>query len=284
MLRIADRDLAPKAVSVLDALQAIVDSAPDYPKRVVAAKDQWQEKTSTVAKSNAFRTVRATLADMCVGPIRCSYCEDSLADEIEHIYPKNLFPEVTFRWSNYLYACGPCNGPKSNRHGIVVKDTVEEFKRGRAEVIVPPPDGPVALINPRMEDPLEFLELDIGGVTPDGVQIDGTFDFLSVDSLSRADGARAIFTIEVLGLNREVMRVARANAFRGFRARLREYVVEKEHECSATRLMQLKEDLLRTPHLTVFAEMRRQRLVWPEIDHLFQRAPEAESWSLVLQS
>ena len=47
------------------------------------------------------------------------YCEDSVADEVEHFRPKDLYPDVVFAWRNYLYACGQCNGGKNNRFSIV---------------------------------------------------------------------------------------------------------------------------------------------------------------------
>lgn len=77
------------------------------------------------------------------------------------------------------------------------------------------------------------------------------------------------------------MRVARMNAFRGYRARLREYVSEREGAALVARLDELRRDLLATPHLTVFAEMRRQRSHLPEIDDLLLRAPEAAIWPVV---
>jgi len=281
MLRISDRPLPKAAADILATLQKDIDDVAGYPGQVAAAGQAWKDKTSTVAKTTAFRAVRSTLAEMCVGPIRCAYCEDSLADEVEHIRPKNLFPQVVFVWANYLFACGPCNGPKSNRYGLMVDDQVEEFIRSPIGPIVPPGVGPAALIDPRSEDPFDFLELDLGGVTPDGEQIEGTFDIMPGDGLSTADAARALFSIDVLGLNREVMRVARENAFGGYRARLREYAEEKETGAPASKLARLQKDLLGTPHLTVFAEMRRQRLRLPEIDELFNRAPEAQNWPLI---
>lgn len=281
MLTIGRRPLAASAAAVLADIQTIVDATADYPARVEAAKTQWDQKTSTQAKISAFRTIRTTLAEMCVGPIRCAYCEDSLADEVEHILPKTLFPEHAFNWQNYLYACGPCNGPKSNRYGVLAGVEIAEFVRRRGQPIVPPPTGEPAFIDPRTEDPLHFLELDMGGVTPGGDTIDGTFELLPADGLTDAANARARFTIDVLGLNREVIRVARANAFGGFRARLREYVECKEAGEPAPNLTRLMRDLLSTPHLTVFAEMQRQRALLPEIDDLFGRAPEAVTWPLV---
>lgn len=281
MLAIGQRTLTVATTTILAELQAVVDAFVDYPARVKAAKAQWDQKGSTHVKAATFRTIRATLAEMCVGPVRCAYCEDSLANEVEHILPKTLFPERTFDWQNYLYACGPCNGPKSNRFGVLRGTKIVEFVRRRGSPVVPPPTGISGLIDPRTEDPLLFFELEMGGVTRSGDLIEGTFELLPVDGLSPALLARAQFTIDVLGLNREVIRVARANAFGGFRARLHEYAKHKDEGVLAVNLARRKRDLLSTPHLTVFAEMQRQRALHPEINRLFERIPEAVTWALV---
>lgn len=280
MLKIVDRELSKAASVTLDFLQNKVDGAGDYASRVAAAGTEWNNKLSSGFKQMAFRTIRTTLSEMCIGPVRCAYCEDSLADEIEHILPKSWFPESTFRWLNYVFACGPCNGPKGNRCGVVVGDSVTELERRRGDPAAPPVSGQSAMINPRTEDPLYFLELDIGGQTESGEAIEGTFNFLPAIGISAKDEARASFTINVLGLNREVIRVARANAFGGFRARLQQYVEIKEHLAPASELEELKGDLLRTPHLTVFAEMRRQRKFWDYLRDIFDKAPEIMDWPL----
>lgn len=281
MLQIVERQLAPSAHTTLESLQALIDAEPNYASMVEAAKRAWDTKTSTRAKADAFLAVRKTLAEMCIGPIRCAYCEDSLADEVEHIRPKNFFPAHVFRWENYLFACGPCNGPKGSRYGVISNGAVVEVFRAPKGPVIPPPAGASALIDPRTEDPLEFLELDLGGTTPDGTELPATFEFLPKDTATLLAQARATFSINVLGLNREVMRVARENAFGGFRARSREYVVEKESGASDGRIDELRDDLLSTPHLTVFAEMRRQQAYLPAIQALFLAAPEAANWPLV---
>lgn len=281
MLQIADRELPATASGVLGQLQTLVDGGAGYPEQVALAKKQWDKKTSTSAKAAAFLSVRATLDKMCIGPRRCAYCEDSLADEIEHILPKDLFPQNAFKWSNYLYACGPCNGPKSNRYGVVNGAAVSEFKRGKDDPIVAPPAGTAGCIDPRTEDPTRYLELDLGGTTPDGEVLEGTFNFLALETLGPADLARAEFTIDVLTLNREIMRVARKSAFTGFRARLREYVAEKQVGANQKKLLELRSGVLDDRHLTVFSEMRRQRHLLPDIRDLFEQAPEAIDWPVI---
>lgn len=281
MLPIADRVLPQTTSKALSRLQAIVDAGPDYAACVALAKKQWDSKTSSETKKAAFQSIRVTLDKMCVGPRRCAYCEDSLADEIEHILPKDLFPQSVFNWGNYLFACGPCNGPKSNRYGVVNGATVDEFVRRRGDPIVAPPAGQAGCIDPRREDPMALLDLDLGGQTSDGTILEGTFNFMPAEGLAATDLARAVFSIGVLGLNREIMCVTRANAFTGFRARLREYVEEKRDGANAAKLDRLRDDLLNSHHLTVFAEMRRQRSVLPGIDGLFGQAPEAFGWALI---
>jgi len=159
-------------------------------------------------------------------------------------------------------------------------DVTEFIRRPRRDVVAPPSGDP-ALLDPRSEDPTGFLELDLGGVTPDGSVLTATYDFLPRDGLSKLELARADYTITLLDLNREMLRIARENAFGGFRARLYEYAEKREAGVSPIILERLRSDLLRTPHLTVFAEMRRQRLSLPEIDALLLRAPESAQWPLV---
>lgn len=118
-------------------------------------------------------SIRKNLATMCIGSVRCAYCEDSAADEVEHILPKNLFSQHSFKWSNYLFACGPCNGPKSNRYGTVNGVSVKEFTRSKKDPVVPPPVGQSGFIDPRTEDAFDFLEMDLGGTTPHGIVLEG---------------------------------------------------------------------------------------------------------------
>ncbi|WP_416759017.1 hypothetical protein ACNI65_20380 [Roseateles sp. So40a] len=282
MLIIRDQMLPAAAQQQLNVFQASVDALADYADRVEAAASAWKTRTSTVKGEAAFKAVRATLAQMCIGPIRCAYCEDSLADEVEHIKPKSFFPDLAFVWANYAFACGPCNGPKGSRYAVVSRGTLREVVRTRGLPPAPAPAGRCALIDPRTEDPTEFLELDLGGVGADGTQLDPTFDFLPKEDLSATATARAEYTIKTLGLNREVLRKARSNAFGGFRARLREYAEKMEAGADVAELARLRDDLLGTPHLTVLHEMRVQRLWLPEIDDLLNRAPEASMWPLVI--
>lgn len=204
-----------------------------------------------------------------------------MADEVEHIKPKSLFPQDTFSWSNYLFACGPCNGPKNDQYGVVQGNQVIEFRRGRNDPVIPPPIGQSGFIDPRHEDPFDFLEIDLGGTTPDGKELEGTFRVVARYGLPPLEAARAEFTIRVLDLNREATRKARENAFGGFRARIFEYVQKKEDGEEEAGLEQLQQGILSTPHLSVFEDMRRQKDFLPEIAGLIDCAPEVLDWAVV---
>ncbi len=46
---------------------------------------------------------------------RCMYCEDSRGTDIEHFWPKEPYPEKSFKWVNLLWACAGCNRVKGAR-------------------------------------------------------------------------------------------------------------------------------------------------------------------------
>jgi len=166
MLRLQNIGLTQGAVTDLQAWQAIVDGMPTFPGQVTEAKRQFKLKNT---RSNpAFQVVRSALTQMHGELIRCAYCEDSVADEVEHIYPKDLYPERVFVWENYTYACGPCNGPKSNRFAIFLATDGSEVdisppkRKPQGWIPARPPKGDALLIDPRNENPLDFLWLDLG--------------------------------------------------------------------------------------------------------------------------
>lgn len=198
------------------------------------------------------------------------YCEDSVADEVEHFRPKDLYPEVVFAWTNYFYACGPCNGPKNNQFSIVdANSQLIDVTRPRGAPIVSPTSGDIALIDPRRESPLDFMMLELRD----------TFEFTSIAQAGSVAELRANYTIKVLRLNeRDYLVDAKENAFGGFRARLSEYITHRNVGANRSELKRLREGIQRAPHPTVWAEVVRQRLHHPAIGALFDDAPEAVSF------
>lgn len=270
MIAITNKTLSDNTVSRLLSYQKLVDEKVSFPEKIEEAKRVFKQ---TNKKGNiAFDEVKAVLADMCQGPERCHYCEDSKADEVEHIRPKDWFPEQCFSWDNYCYACGPCNGPKNNRYAILRESDgiYQELVRKSGEEVVPPPKGRDILINPRIEDPTSFLFLDL---------INKQYVFTEIHDKGSQEYTRAHYTIEILGLNsRSYLVRARKIAYNNFKARLTEYVHQKQRGVEQEVLEGLVTNLKEEHHQTVWQEMKRQYEMITELKTLFQIVPEALTW------
>ena len=262
MIRIPERRLASDLEGVLGEHQARVNAVPDYAERVTAAQRAWENKSR-----ERFRPIRAALTEMCSGEDRCMYCEDSGADEIEHVRPKSLYPEQTFVWENYLYACGRCNGPKSNSFSVVASKRREVFtiERKHGEPVAPPEPGSMLLIDPRREDPLRFLRLELAS----------PFHFHAIASRGCLARAGAAYTIQVLCLNgRDTLLLRRGHAYGSYVARLKQYVSEVDPGQRG----RMAAALQRQDHPTVWREMQRQHRTIDDLRALFEQAPEALTW------
>jgi 5-methylcytosine-specific restriction endonuclease McrA len=110
--------------SALQALQAVVDVLPTYADRVGAVPRLCKNARSSESFKNLEQTLEATSA----GNSRCMFCEDSAANEIEHLRPKSLYPEATFDPANYVLSCGVCNKCKGSKFAVFA-DPTDEFTR-----------------------------------------------------------------------------------------------------------------------------------------------------------
>lgn len=148
MIRLPALILPPTERRMLARYQKEVDDQPSYAERVRAGERQFKSRNRS--SNHTFQVVRSKLHEMCSGARRCCYCEDSCADEVEHVRPKSLYPEQVFVWENYLYACGPCNGPKNNRYALFLQTDrkLVHVTRTKDDPIEPPPTGIHVLIDP----------------------------------------------------------------------------------------------------------------------------------------
>jgi hypothetical protein len=280
--------LPTNARTKLRGYQATIDGKTSYALRVAEAKRRFSQHNKTT--NTTFQAVKLALTATCSGVRRCHYCEDSCADEVEHFRPKDLYPEATFVWENYLYACGPCNGRKSNHFAILIlaqgQPATQEVVRPSGAAVVAPPDGQPALIDPRVENPLALIGLDL---------LD-TFRFVALPNPDTADyavryaaepyahdlpgtlQARATYTITTLTLNRDILPAARREAYEAYKDRLDLYIVRRDRGDSQDALDRRIKALRRMPHPTVWHEMKRQQQAIPELAALFAQAPEALTW------
>jgi hypothetical protein len=268
MIRLPDVTLASAAADGLRDYQAQVDACATYAEQVLAGKETFQARNR---RGNAvFDEVKVSLDQMCCGIRRCAFCEDSLADEVEHFRPKDLYPQHVFRWPNYLYACGPCNTHKNSKFAVFPSKTGEilEVSRKRNAPVVEPTAGDEVLIDPRTVDAMGWMKLDL---------ID-TFYFVPLATEGNRHNARATYTIKALGLNRDVLPAARRQAYVLYENFLHRYLYEKRESTTATDREVVIAQLRRHPHPTVWREMQRQHDKIPSLQKLFAAAPEAISW------
>jgi hypothetical protein len=257
----------PVAAAVkLAEYQAEIDGLATFAERVEAGKRLFNSRNN---KSNVtFNAIKSVLTNMCSGARRCVYCEDSAADEVEHIYPKHFYPDRVFVWENFVYACGPCNGPKASSFAVFIVNAEAKVELTRSADPSPPPIGVPGLIDPRLEDATQLLALDLRE----------TFYFVERATSGTLEHQRASYTIEILGLNkREYLRLARRAAYRDYRAHLAQYRAVRTSGNEAE-MQRLAHEIRTRQHPTVWTEMKRQHANLPDLAQLFADSPEALTW------
>lgn len=254
--------------------QGEIDALPTFAERVVKAKKSFSAKNKNTNKY--FNAVKEKLTEMCSGARRCAYCEDSVADEVEHIRPKNHFPESCFVWENYVYACGPCNGPKNDKFAVVRNDNGNFYEVDKHSGDQPPL-GEDALINPRNEDPLDYCMLDLRD----------TFKFVIIKPAESPEHKKADYTFnQVLRLNdqREYLREGRKKYFGNYRARLHSYSILKAAGAAQEKLDTMIREIRSEAHPTVWQEMKRYysngffHSFDSDLHNLFFQNQEALTW------
>lgn len=133
MRRVQRQNLPVAVARYLDGRQQRADAV-----RVAGTLDV--EKTWKSARQTQKLTlVKVQLLQMAGGRQRCMYCSDSAGTDIEHFWPKAVYPERMFRWLNMLLCCTGC--------GRDCKGS--EF---------PLMNGTPVLLDPTVDDPWEFLD------------------------------------------------------------------------------------------------------------------------------
>lgn len=291
MLRLNSENLAQESSDYLTSRQNEIDALAVFKDKAERAISLWVSKSAS-----SFKSIKEKLVEMCVGVEICVYCENNEATDVEHIYPKKLYPEKAFVWENYVLACGKCNSHhKSDKFKIFKLPTSAEIEnvappRG---TYLQPANADALFINQRQDNPLDYLELDL---------LEQTFLFTEKFPEGTRGYYRAAYTIELLGLNtRGALVAARKSAARFFIGRLEKYVNAKQsvdfqelkdavddfgtidETANFTQeknrvLESIKRDILENSHPTVWKELIRQRANLPKTNNLLNNAPEAENW------
>lgn len=285
--------LSPAAIAYLKKQQTEINEQPSYEESIKKAKQFWENRKS----NNTFKEIKAGLKEMAVAKKYCCYCESNEFSDIEHFYPKTLFPQKAFVWENYLYVCGLCNSKyKNDTFAIFTSNnstSYTDITPSNPRIYQNPATTDAVLINPRKENPMDFLWLNIAR----GEYISNPF------SENLKEDIRANYTIDTLNLAR--FNEARKNKAQEFLMIMSNYLSIKRvsslealeeiaQECylhekidfvfqnlqkdKAVILENFKQTIIQSPHSTVWEEIKRQRHTRKRWKYIFSQIPEALTW------
>jgi hypothetical protein len=297
MIKLNSKSLKATTVTHLQTVQQAILNEPDFASQAKKASSNWKSKTSSNDGKAAFKDIKEALIDMCAGIEICVYCEQNEASDIEHIFPKKLYPEKAFIWDNYVLACSKCNTHhKSDKFSIFSPAGSPNTKKitPARGVFIEPENADALFINQRVEDPMDFLELDL---------VNKQFIFTERHASGTREFEKGKYTKELLQLNTRAALVAnRKNAARFYISRLEKYVNAKkavnfkeladslnddwggvnqtaDFESERTRILNaIKEDIFSYGHPTVWKELIRQRNALPKTNSLLSAATEVLGW------
>lgn len=145
----------------------------DRRRQATAGQTNVDDAWNAARKARAMAAVVGALQRMAGACERCMYCVDSHGSDVEHFWPKSLYPDRAFEWINLLLCCTECGRIKGNR-----------FPRSST--------GEPMLVNPSVEDPWEFLDFD-----PDTGNLTARYE-----TDSEAPSPRGEATVQALNLDR----------------------------------------------------------------------------------
>lgn len=93
-----------KRVALGRAPSGVVDVRRKRTAKWVAYYEQGQGSKPADADWRKFAGPLATLFHGL-----CGYCERHCKGDVDHFRPKSRFPQLVYRWSNWVYSCPTCN-------------------------------------------------------------------------------------------------------------------------------------------------------------------------------
>lgn len=263
MIKLKSLTVSSVVMDELRSYQAEIDKLP-YPEQIKSAKSGLSKLSPSTLDE-----IRTTLLQMSS---KCHYCEDSRANEIEHFYPKSIYPNLTFEWGNYLFSCSICN--RAKRHKFEIFDSIGKRHELKLNQPTHPPSGQPLLINPRFEEPKDFFSLSFA-----------SFELVIRDDLNGYDEQRADYTLKTLKLNDSGLVKSRKEAFDSFIGLTDTYYRLKQ-ENNLLALEKLLETFRSHSHISVWQAMmsvknmpnwenlKKNYQIYKEIDGIFTRTPD----------
>lgn len=293
MINIASKNLSQKTMDFLAEKQTEINAKTTFLEKKNRAKMSWNGKRGSDDGKAVFTEIVGKLKDMNVSKGICNYCENDVSIDIEHIFPKSFYPEKAFLWSNYLLSCKKCNMYHKNDDFAVFNPigstNRQDLVRG---TLTPPPNDDALLINPRSDNAINFLVLDLVNA----------FAFTPVDrDKTSRNYQKGDYTVKLLDLNNEELKHARRNLAYTYTENLERYSkikvatnfeelkkaihpmdrIDESKKLEGEKQLYLKNletYILELPHPTVWEEIKRQRKNILNIEILFSKVPEASDW------
>lgn len=164
---------------------------------IIAADDPKQKaeiRYENARKTKWFKPILDALCGIVGLGGRCMLCSGSESSQVEHFYPKTVFPKYAMTWENFLWACGICNQRKGDHFPLDANDE------------------PV-LINPLDENVWKFFFIDeYGNLTPCWRNDLDDFD------------PRAAKTREIYGLDRQALQESRQKRLNDLKKRIEDSI------------------------------------------------------------
>lgn len=261
MLRRKPADLCSTTNEFLLRRQNLIAAQPDHSSRAEKARSLFGQKNNA-----AFAEIKANLAKCephTDEGAYCFYCEHDRTSAIEHTQPCRHYPEKSHAWSNMLIACFQCNSHYKLDQFAVFRSADGAYFEFDHRILGsnPPPPGQAVFIDPRSDNPTEFIILDLE-----------TGVFIPNHPADSADYLRADYTIRILGLNKDGLPRRRREAMIVYRSLLEnhhQFIAEGDYAAAES----IRQRLCRTLHPTVLFEMVRQANRLPGIEELVAALP-----------
>jgi uncharacterized protein (TIGR02646 family) len=204
--------LSDTASSHLAGLQADVDAQADRSLQYERAMELWNARKNKISHRAIWEEIASKLNQAHPRPGLCQYCEYDRNSPMEHYYPQVHFPERSFQWDNYLLVCAYCNSVCKGTKFAVFSPVGSEICVEQKVRPFPPTDDAV-LINPRTEDPQDYIWIDLetGILRP-------------TPGTNARGQKKAAYTVNLLHLNKNDNLVRyRKKAYWGYLQKLEEY-------------------------------------------------------------
>jgi uncharacterized protein (TIGR02646 family) len=226
-----------------------------------AAKELWKQQNRK--SSPVFRVVRKRLLQRSrCSRGACAWCDHDSASQLDHVAPKNHFPEQAFRWANLVPCCGRCNQTKGDQCAVIVSGKQVKLTRKQG---VPKQFDKLAYLHPRQDRMEDHFALDLR-----------TGWWMAIQK-PHEDTERAELTLRILGLNEvQLLCDARKAAWTSLRNALELAALAHEAGDNAT-IDENRSQIAALPQ-TVWAQMKKHRQQYPRIKLLFERLPVALNW------